>query len=491
MFLSSSNILPASAIKTARGEEPADQASTGSSQVHKTYSSWRWYILFVYSLSHFVTSLHGSIFNPINTVFNAVYGTDQNELNVIQQIAMFVALVFTFPAMFFVDRRHYVESAFFQPLIVTCAMSWLRAYGPVAGRAGYINAVVTQVFISIAQPFLLVLAARISAIYFPVHQRVISTGVSTIVGLIGTGAGVLLSPLFFTDIHKNSALPSEEELIERIRYIFLVQAAAPTACLVLSLFAFEPRKALWCFRRDDDQVTSKGHMTEPLLHLIKRTAKNKSLMVLLFAIFFCQGVANTQIQLAHAACMPSFCGYDQEIMITLVLFATGIIGGFVASIVVGKFDLDYITALRCLIILSVCGNFGMNVAWYLDSYVGVLISGAFFAFAIFGAFAIVIELGVEYAYVPQYQSEATVVGLFSVFVTLATIIGVSMATPGNIFSAKTDAIFFFVTYSIGAFLIFLLPRDYKRMQYFESGLTDNSDCDEPVVGSRSSPGVDF
>jgi hypothetical protein len=415
-------------------------------------SSWRWAVLAVFALTEFSHALPGFLFAPIATTFERLWGIDNNAINVIPLIVLVVPIIMTWPAMAYADRRSSIEASFAIGVVVNALCSWVRFAVPSEGAAGYWTAVVTQVFMSGTGPFLIVLPAKLSALYFPASERVLATGLATIASMFGAGVGMFMSPFF----------------VANVRGLFLVQALLATVPLPLGALVFDRRKLseFWTPAPRGEGAAEPVSVCAFFLASVKRVAKSGPMLHLLLMIALAVGTVQTILNLLNIACQPSFCSPSSTSVLALSLFGSALLGGSAVSLVADRLPWDYVEVLRAVGLLAMAAVSLAMAGWYTDSY--WLVVGGFIATGCFsfGLVPLTIELGVEYLYSPSAPNvEASVVGLITIAYNLGTSLLLYISTPGNVMSSRNLAVFWEALFALTLLLILLLPKRFNRRDH--------------------------
>ena len=168
----------------------------------------RWYILIVYAINSLFQSVELLVYQSVPEIVYECYAKakiDASSLNLIISLPAVFTIIFT-PFMFFIDA--YFNSVRALTLFGVALLNiqnllrmiphWFKSTMPNA----LVVMILSQIFNNLAMLFSYALPSRVSSTWFPPQERILSTGICSLMNPIGTALTFLLVPLIVSDADK-------------------------------------------------------------------------------------------------------------------------------------------------------------------------------------------------------------------------------------------------------------------------------------------------
>eukprot|EP01135_Chromosphaera_perkinsii_P011456 Nk52_evm32s2402 gene=Nk52_evmTU32s2402 len=193
--------------------------------VIRVYSS-RWIALGLFSILSMSNAIMWISFATIADDVKERLSIGDGKLNLLSTIYMIVYIPGLPVASFLIDRLS-LGAGIWTGAILNAGGGWLRFVG--ARNADYWTVFAGQFCCALAQTFILGIPAKVSAVWFPAHQRALSTGVAVFFNQLGNGLGLVLPAIA---VHQSGDVV-DLMLIEAI-------CVSAIAVLILPLFGKGP-----------------------------------------------------------------------------------------------------------------------------------------------------------------------------------------------------------------------------------------------------------
>jgi MFS family permease len=350
-------------------------------QKYQVYS-YRWVVLAVFMFINLVIQILWISYAPITGPAARFYGVTDLQIGFLAMSFMIAFIPLSLPVSWVIDTYGF-------RLAVSIGAVLMGVFGLLRGLAGtnYYYVLLSTIGIAIAQPFLLNAWTKAPARWFSVDERATAVGLVTLSNLVGTGLGMVLTPL----------------LIERlpISSVQLVYGAlAAFSALLFLLFAREAPPTPPCPVGMDTRAL--------MLDGLKHALRIKPFWLILLVFFAGMGIfngINTWIEniLRPRGFTPTDAGTVGALML---------LGGLLGAVIIPPFSDRQQKRKRYLllgIVLSIPGLVGVTFA---TSY-GLLLVSAF----AFGFFLISVSpVGMQYAAeITHPTPEGTSNGLIQLF----------------------------------------------------------------------------
>jgi len=366
---------------------------------------YRWVVLATYMFINLTIQLLWISFAPITSMASEFYGVPELRIGFLSMLFMIMFIPLSIPASWLIDSRGY-------RLAVSIGAGLMGIFGLLRGFAGSSFSIVlwSTVGIAAAQPFLLNSWTTVPAKWFPLKARATMVGLITLANLVGTGIGMVATPI----------LAENDMPISTIQLIY-GGITAVSSLLFILLAREEP---------PSPPDTAGEEVRALVLDGLKHALTVKSFLIYLLVTFIGFGIFNGITTWIEAMIKPrGFSPTDAGTLGALMLVG-GLLGSVVLPSLSDKFGKRKIF-MQLGILLSIPGLLGMA---YLQSPV-FLFAAAFFL----GFFLISLgPIGMQYsAEVTVPTPEGTSNGLIQLFgqvsVVFVYVMG-AMRTPEGSFT---------------------------------------------------------
>ncbi|CAF3539459.1 unnamed protein product [Fusarium graminearum] len=202
----------------------------GTSTEYRTYKR-RWFGLAQLTLMNIIVSWDWMTFAPVASHAAEYYNVRESTINWIST-AFFLAFVAVFPISIAILHRG-PKLAFMTSAVLILIGNWIRYAGSTKASGGNIAcAMVGEIVIGFAQPFILAAPTRYSDMWFTNRGRVAATALTSLANPFGAAIGQLITPFM---VNKSSDVSSMVLYISIIPQstvfalpAFLVPASPPT-----------------------------------------------------------------------------------------------------------------------------------------------------------------------------------------------------------------------------------------------------------------------
>ncbi len=166
-------------------------------QEYKLYK-YRWVILAVFMFLNLTMQMLWIAYAPIMGPAAAYYGVTDGKIGLLSMVFMIAFIPLSIPVSWIIDKYGY-------KIAVSIGAILMAIFGLVRGFAGkdYTLVLISSIGIAVAQPFLLNAWTTLPAKWFKKEERATIVGFITLANLVGTGAGMVITPILYeggTDI---------------------------------------------------------------------------------------------------------------------------------------------------------------------------------------------------------------------------------------------------------------------------------------------------
>jgi len=160
-------------------------------QEFKLYK-YRWVILAVFMFLNLTMQMLWIAYSPIMGPAAEYYGVTDGKIGLLSMVFMIAFIPLSIPVSWIIDKYGYKKA-------VSIGAILMAIFGLLRGFAGqdYTLVLICSIGIAIAQPFLLNAWTTIPAKWFPKDERATIVGLITLANLVGTGAGMVLTPVLY------------------------------------------------------------------------------------------------------------------------------------------------------------------------------------------------------------------------------------------------------------------------------------------------------
>ncbi|KAH6608590.1 major facilitator superfamily [Trichoderma cornu-damae] len=203
------------------GDEQSPDVENGTSTEYRTYKR-RWFGLIQLTLMNIVVSWAWLTYAPVVNDSAAYYNVSSSAINWLST-AFFLSFVAIFPATVWVLSRGFRVGFTCSALLIIVG-NWIRYAGSSKSSGGtYACAMVGEILIGFAQPFVLATPAKYSDLWFTHRGRVAATALASLANPLGAALGQLINPLWVN---------SPEDVSRMVLYVAIIS----TACSVTAPF---------------------------------------------------------------------------------------------------------------------------------------------------------------------------------------------------------------------------------------------------------------
>jgi MFS family permease len=158
---------------------------------YKLYK-YRWVILAVFMFINLTMQMLWIAFAPITGIAASYYGVTDRLIGLLSMVFMIAFIPLSIPASWMIDKFGYRKA-------VGLGAVMMAVFGLLRGFAGqnYILVLISTIGIAAAQPFLLNAWTTVPAKWFGTDERATMVGLITLANLVGTGVGMVATPLLY------------------------------------------------------------------------------------------------------------------------------------------------------------------------------------------------------------------------------------------------------------------------------------------------------
>ena len=342
---------------------------------------WRWYILATVSLFNFSHGLNWLTYAAIYKYASEFYNVTAVEINYIT-ILFSVGAVVGAPFGMFVMDTFSLREALWVGNILNClgtATRVLSAYLPMSVpylRYGF--AMLGQFIIALAQPYGLYAPAKVASVWFSENERVLANSISSMLGIMGNGASLLVSTIVV-------------QSTDRLPILLILTTVLALVPLALTVFG------VWKKKPDIPPSPSaeKGLKTWPG---VKKLVRNWRFLFLCLVIMIEFGAAN-----ASTGLLPQFiCPFGYSQLYAGIIGGSAIFIGMMGGVIIACFAdrtkrLEEISKISmCLSILA--SILVMEVMRFPNNEIFLAIANVMFGIFVLIQVPVFIELAIEETY---------------------------------------------------------------------------------------------
>jgi MFS family permease len=385
--------------------------------VYRVYP-YRWVILVATMLVNFTIQTLWIAYSPITSTAAAYYGVSEMAVGFFAMSFMIAFVPFSIPASWLIDKFGYVWT-------VGAASVAVGIFGLLRGVVGHNYALAFAVTcgIAVAQPFLLNSWTKIPAAWFPARERATAVGMITIASILGTAAGLVLTPMLAGSMS-----------IAQVQLVYGV--AASVAAVVFVLAAREKPR----LPPDESACRERAFMIEGLKHALH----TPSFLRFLVIAFIGMGIFNGVTTWVEGIVRPRGIGSSQAGMLGAIM----LVGGVAGAVVIPLFS-DRSARRTPFIILGLAGA--------IPGLIGLALAPGFMLIAVsafvLGFFLIAVNpVGMQYAAeVARPTPEGTSNGLVTLAGQVSVLLVYAMEAINNAtgtFTASLMAVTALLVFSV-------------------------------------------
>ena len=277
-------------------------------------SSYRWVVLFAYTLVAFSTQLIWLNFSGIAEP--QVTGIFHASIDQIGYLAAFWPLVFiplSLPTGLSVDRWGFKLNVIAGGLILT-VFSWLR----LTAGLNFNLLLLYQTAAGVGQPFVYNAISKLAGAWFPKGEQTLANGIGTMGQLVGMITALVVAPIMVPD-------PTFGELQQNMLFFSVVVTVALVLFVVLA--------------RERHGAEERSHSWGSLLGEMKAVVKMRNIIVMMALFFVGVGVFSGLIQWTESVLSTRGIGSLDAGLISATLLVSGIVGMVAISYIADKYSM--------------------------------------------------------------------------------------------------------------------------------------------------------
>jgi MFS family permease len=384
---------------------------------------YRWVILAATMLVNFTIQTLWIAYSPITSAAAAYYSVSEMAVGFFAMSFMIAFVPFSIPASWLIDRFGYVWT-------VGAASVAVGIFGLLRGAAGHNYALAFAVTcgIAVAQPFLLNSWTKIPAAWFPARERATAVGLITIASILGTAAGLVLTPML-----------AERMSIAQVQLVYGVAASVAAGVFVLAARE-KPR-----LPPDKSACRERAFMIEGLKHALRTPSFVRFLVI----AFIGMGIFNGVTTWVEGIVRPRGIGSSQAGMLGAIM----LVGGVAGAVIIPFFS-DRSARRTPFIILGLAGAIPGLLGLALAPGFALIAASAF----VLGFFLIAVNpVGMQYAAeVARPTPEGTSNGLVTLAGQVSVLLVYAMEAINNATGSFTTSLM--AVTALLAFSVFLGTR---------------------------------
>ncbi|XP_038064524.1 solute carrier family 49 member A3-like isoform X1 [Patiria miniata] len=393
-------------MSSSSGSIATTRSIPAQSQIYKVYKR-RWYMLSVLAVLNLSNAIGWITFAPVADLTASYYNTTFANVNWLSLEYMVASIPVGFFSAWILDsfglRIGLMMGAWLN--VVGLAVRYISTIHQLKGQIRFIVLLIGQGIAAMAQPFLLFAPTKLAALWFPESQRAIANTLGSASNPLGILAAFLLSKII---VKEESDLPT-------MLWIYIIPGGVAAVMMTLGFCRSIP---------PTPPSASAAESSESFVQGLKKIIRNRAYLLLVLVFGSGLGLFNTISSLVEQVLCSK--GYDDSFasLVGALMIGGGIIGAIIAGAYVDKTKKFEPTAKLCftsavLGLIAFC-----SLACYrgLDVYVAVT-AGVFGTFG-FGAYPVIMELGVETTFP---VSEATTTGFLFMAGQVQGILGILLS----------------------------------------------------------------
>lgn len=366
------------------GTAPLEDTAPHQPPIFKVYKR-RWMIMLAVVLLNISNAAIWITYAPVASTVANFYDKHNGEVNYFSVSYLLVSIPFCFISTFAVNKVG-LGVAIHAGAALNCVGAVIKAVGTstfiTSTNTQFAISLTGQVIAAMAQSFLLFIPTKVSQIWFPEHQRTISTTVLSMSNPLGIVLAQIITP----------AIVKEAKDVTLNNYVWMGVAAAAQLCTLIFVTRSKPPTPASQSSEDSERNSA------PYLKQLATVLTCFPYLLLLFMIGF--GIAYLSAMATVTQQMLCGLGYSQSFsgLVTGLL----IIVGFAGSAAFGVY-VDHTKQFTpvCKICYACAALMGIAMMeFYLQPHQGaaILIFSSLFGFFGVGGYPIGLELAVEATY---------------------------------------------------------------------------------------------
>lgn len=363
---------------------------------------YRWVMLAVYMFIVAMNQLLWITFAPITSDAVSYYGVSELWIGVLSMSFMVIFILVSIPASWIIDTYGI-------KLGVGIGAVFTGVFGLIRGlvTTNFEWVLIAQIGIAIGQPFLVNAITKLSARWFPIHERATASGMGTLSMYIGVLAGMVVTPFIVLKSGIGGML-------------YLYGVTSLVAAAIFLIFGKEAPPTAPCLPHQQERAL--------VLDGFKIIFKSKNFWILLLIFFIGLGVFNSVSTWIEGILSPRNFTATQAGLAGGVMIVFGILGAVILPVLSDK-KRKRVPFIKVALLGAILGLIGITFATH---YLLILISSAILGFFLLSSGPIGFQYGAEITFP---ASEGSSNGLL---LMMGQISGIAFILSLDLFKSKTD-----------------------------------------------------
>jgi len=345
-----------------------------------TVYGYRWVVLAVFAFINLIVQLQWLTFAPVEQIAKGIYHVTTLQIDLLSLIFMLLFVLFSIPASYIIDTYGLRVGVGIGAVLVGLSALLKGFYAD-----SYTMVFVSQVGLSIAQPFVMNATTKVSVRWFPLKERATAAGIVSLAMFIGIVIVMILTPILVTSIGNNTDLKGT--------FLIYGLISAASAILTLVFLREQPATPPSLSGRDERFRVGEG---------LKHIFRERSMVILIILFFIAIGMFNAITTVIDQIGALKGLTTDQ----------TGLVGGLIvigAIVGAGIFPIisDRMRRRKPFIVIAMIGALpGLAGIAIFTSYTLLLVSAFILGFFVVSAMPIGFQYSAEISYpAPESSSQ--------------------------------------------------------------------------------------
>lgn len=345
-----------------------------------TVYGYRWVVLAVFAFINLIVQLQWLTFAPVEQIAKGIYHVTTLQIDLLSLIFMLLFVLFSIPASYIIDTYGLRVGVGIGAVLVGLSALLKGFYAD-----SYTMVFVSQVGLSIAQPFVMNATTKVSVRWFPLKERATAAGIVSLAMFIGIVIVMILTPILVTSIGNNTDLKGT--------FLIYGLISAASAILTVVFLREQPATPPSLSGRDERFRVGEG---------LKHIFRERSMVILIILFFIAIGMFNAITTVIDQIGALKGLTTDQ----------TGLVGGLIvigAIVGAGIFPIisDRMRRRKPFIVIAMIGALpGLAGIAIFTSYTLLLVSAFILGFFVVSAMPIGFQYSAEISYpAPESSSQ--------------------------------------------------------------------------------------
>lgn len=296
-------------------------------------SAYRWVILTVFILITISIEIqwltHASVARPAEVFYKGQFNQASFfNIDFLAMVYMLMFLIFSFPASYLIDKYGLKLT-----LSVSAIMVGIFSLSKAIFANNFTIIIISQIGLAIVQPVILNSATSITARWFPMDERGLAVGLSSLAQYIGIIIAMVITPLI---VVSNPQLANYGDGFEKMLWIYGMVSLFSALALLFCIKEF-PKGY-----QADTQI-QKDSFKESVFNILK----NKDMKILLFLFLIGLGIFNAISSMTDSIAAHSGVK-DSDGLIGGLMLIGGIIGALILPVLSDKFRKRKLFLVICI-----------------------------------------------------------------------------------------------------------------------------------------------